>query len=225
MGNRFFPNYDKYIITSPFGMRIHPVTKVKKMHNGIDLVATNNGKTGQVDDIMAHTGGTVYAVGYGDSAGNYIKIKVADGSIMVYYHLEAKPKFKKGDVIKTGQVIGRMGKSGSVTGKHLHWGIQKDGKWIDPKPYLDKDYIVAAKSVTIEMNVLKKGAKGEQVESLQTLLNLRLSKKLGDKFVPLDVDGSFGAKTLAAVKQFQELYGLAVDGSVGSATWNKLLKG
>lgn len=224
MGNRFFPNYDKYIITSPFGMRIHPVTKVKKMHNGIDLVATNNGKTGQVDDIMAHTGGTVYAVGYGDSAGNYIKIKVADGSIMVYYHLEAKPKFKKGDVIKTGQVIGRMGKSGSVTGKHLHWGIQKDGKWIDPKPYLDKDYIVAAKTVKIEMDVLKRGANGEQVETLQQLLMAK-GYKMENNGKVYGADGHFGGATENAVLEFQRKNGLAADGSVGSATWSKLLKG
>lgn len=224
MGNRFFPNYDKYIITSPFGMRIHPVTKVKKMHNGIDLVATNSGKTGQVDDITAHTGGTVYAVGYGDSAGNYIKIKVADGSIMVYYHLEAKPKFKKGDVIKTGQVIGRMGKSGSVTGKHLHWGIQKDGEWIDPKPYLDKDYIVAAKTVKIEMDVLKRGANGEQVETLQQLLMAK-GYKMENNGKVYGADGHFGGATENAVLEFQRKNGLAADGSVGSATWSKLLKG
>ena len=79
------------------------------------------------------------------------------------------------------------------------------------------------KTVNIEMAVLKKGAKGEQVKTLQILLNAELKEKLGNKFAPLAVDGSFGAKTLAAVKQFQERYGLAVDGSVGAATWNRLL--
>lgn len=224
MSNRFFPNYDRYIITSPFGMRIHPVTKVKKMHNGIDLVATNDSKTGQVDDIMAHTGGTVYAVGYGDSSGNYIKIKVADGSIMVYYHLATKPKFKKGDAIKKGQIIGRMGKSGSATGKHLHWGIQKDGKWIDPKPYLDKDYIVAAKTVKIEMDVLKRGANGEQVETLQQLLMAK-GYKMENNGKVYGADGNFGGGTENAVLEFQRKNGLEADGSVGPETWNKLLKG
>lgn len=223
MSNRFFPNYNRYIITSPFGQRIHPVSGVRKMHNGIDLVATN-GKEGQVDYIMAHTGGTVYAVGYGDSAGNYIKIKVADGAIMVYYHLESKPKFKKGDAIKQGQIIGRMGKSGSVTGKHLHWGIQKDGKWIDPEPYLDKDYVEEAKTVKIEMDVLKRGAKGEQVKTLQRLL-IAMGYKMENNGKVYGADGSFGGATEKAVLEFQKKNGLADDGSVGSATWNKLLKG
>lgn len=221
---RFFPNYPSYIITSKFGMRVHPVTKVKKMHNGIDLVATKDGKTGQVDYIKAHTGGTVDAVGYDSSAGNYIKIKVADGAIMVYYHLKAKPDFKKGDAVKQGQTIGCMGATGNVTGAHLHWGIQKDGKWIDPAPYLDKDYIEAEKTVNISMTVLKKGAKGEQVKTLQRLL-LALGFKMENNGKTYSVDGSFGTATDNAVKAFQKAEGLAVDGSVGQATWNKLLKG
>lgn len=224
MSTRFFPNYDGYIITSPFGMRVHPVTKIKTQHNGIDMTATNDGETGQVDDIMAHTGGTVYAVGYGVTAGNYIKIKVADGAIMVYYHLKSKPNFKKGDAIKQGQIIGRMGKTGRATGKHLHWGIQKNGKWIDPTPYLDKDYIEEAKTVTIEMTVLKKGAKGEQVKTLQRLL-IALGYDMIANGKTYSVDGSFGTATENAVITFQKAKGLAIDGSVGQATWNKLLKG
>lgn len=224
MANRFFPNYPDYIITSKFGVRVHPVTKVKKNHNGIDLVATKDGKTGQVDDIKAHTAGTVYAVGYDLSAGNFIKIKVADGAIMVYYHLKAKPNFKKGDAVKQGQIIGRMGKTGTVTGAHLHWGIQKDGKWIDPAPYLDKDYIEAEKTVNIEMTVLKKGAKGEQVKTLQRLL-IALGYDMIANGKTYNVDGSFGTATENAVRTFQKAKGLTIDGSVGQATWNKLLKG
>lgn len=222
MGNRFFPNYDSYIITSRFGMR--KLWGVNKMHNGIDLVATNDGKTGQVDDIKAHTGGTVSAVGYGASAGNYIKIKVADGAIMVYYHLKSKPAFKVGDKIEQGQIVGRMGKTGTVTGAHLHWGIQKNGTWIDPEPYLDKDYIEEGKTVKIEMNVLVRGAKGEQVKTLQRLL-IALGYKMESNGKTYGVDGSFGGATERAVCAFQKAEGLTVDGHVGAATWGKLLKG
>lgn len=220
MANRFFPNYPSYIITSRFGQRIHPVTKVKKNHNGIDFVATKDGKTGQVDDIMAHTAGTVYAVGFNTSAGNYIKIKVADGAIMVYYHLKDKPTLKKGQAVKQGQIIGRIGATGNVTGAHLHWGIQKDGKWIDPEPYLDADYIKPAKTVTVELPVLKRGAKGEAVKSLQQLLIAK-----GYDCGPKGADGSFGAATEEAVKKYQADHKLAVDGSVGRATWSSLIGG
>lgn len=220
MANRFFPNYPDYIITSPFGMRVHPVTGVKKQHNGIDLVATNDGRVGQPDYITAHTGGTVDSVGYNSSAGYYVKIKVADNSVMVYYHLNKMSSVKKGATVKKGDRIGYMGESGTASGKHLHWGIQAHGKWIDPAPYLDKDYTEGEKTVKIEMTVLKKGAKGEQVKTLQRLL-----LALGYKMSGHGVDGSFGNATESAVKTFQKAEGLSVDGSVGQATWNKLLKG
>lgn len=215
MSNRFFTKYPGYIVTSPFGQRIHPVTRVKKMHNGVDLVATKDGKTGQVDKIKAHTGGTVSAVGYDTSAGNFVQIKVASDTVMVYYHLRDKPTLKVGDTVKTGQIIGTMGKTGNVTGAHLHWGIKKAGQWIDPAPYLDKDYAVPVKTVAVDLPVLKRGAKGESVRALQALL-----VGYGYKIV---VDGSFGAKTDNAVKCYQEDTGLAVDGSVGRATWSSLL--
>lgn len=57
MSNRFFPNYPRYRITSRFGMRTHPVKKVKKMHKGIDLVAKTKNGGSAVDAITAHTDG------------------------------------------------------------------------------------------------------------------------------------------------------------------------
>jgi hypothetical protein len=218
MSNRFFPNYDRYIITSPFGQRIHPVSRGKKMHNGIDLVATNDGTVGQVDKIMAHTGGVVDGVGYDSSAGNYVKIRVSLDTVMVYYHLRDRCSLAVGDVVKTGQIIGTMGATGNVTGKHLHFGIKENGKWIDPAPYLDKDYIKAVETVKIEMSVLKRGANGDQVKALQALL-IGYGYSCGSS----GIDGSFGSATDKAVRAYQKANGLAVDGSVGSKTWAKLL--
>ena len=84
MATRFFPNYSANLITSRFGQRIHPITKIKTQHNGIDMTATNDGVVGNTDYIIAHTGGTVEAVGYGISSGNYIKIRVDSNTLMVY---------------------------------------------------------------------------------------------------------------------------------------------
>lgn len=142
--NKFFPGYPSYILTSPFGMRFHPIDKVNKMHNGVDLVATADGEHGQVDKIKAHTGGTVEGVGYDKSAGNFINIRVSLDTVMVYYHLRDLPSLAAGDLVETGQVIGTMGMTGKATAKHLHFGIKKNGQWIDPEPYLDKDYPVEA---------------------------------------------------------------------------------
>lgn len=192
MSNRFFPNHTGCIVTSRFGRRVHPVTGVVKDHKGIDLVATNDGKTGQVDDIKAHTGGTVTAVGFDSSAGNFVKLRVADGAIMVYYHLKNKPALQVGQTVTQGQVIGRMGKTGTVTGAHLHFGIQKEGKWIDPEPYLEKDWL---KTANVPLPVLKRGDKGEAVKAVQVLLNLRAGGNL-------EPDGSFGPATERAVKAY-----------------------
>ena len=140
MDNRFFPNYPSYLITSRFGIRT--LKGVTKMHNGIDLVATLDGKTGQVDKIKAHTGGIVCGVGYDNSRGNFVKIRVAEDTVMVYYHLRDRSTLEVGDTVKTGEIIGVMGKTGNSTGCHLHWGIKVGNSWIDPEPYLDKDYPV-----------------------------------------------------------------------------------
>ena len=125
MDNKFFLNYPSYIVTSKYGMRDHPVDGVYKMHNGVDIVATADGKTGQVDKIMAHTGGIVDAVGYTSQVGYYINIRVDANTVMVYRHLRDMPTLVKGEAVKTGQVIGIMGKTGKAAGAHLHWGITR----------------------------------------------------------------------------------------------------
>ena len=79
------------------------------------------------------------------------------------------------------------------------------------------------KTVNIELPVLKKGEKQSEVKTVQRLL-----KSLGYKDAngnTLEVDGSFGGKTLYAVESFQKKNGLTVDGSVGRNTWTKLLEG
>lgn len=218
MSNRFFANYPSYIVTSPFGMRKHPIDGVRKMHNGIDLVATADGKTGQVDKIKAHTGGVVEGVGYDGSAGNFVKIRVDLDTVMVYYHLRDKSTLVAGDVVQTGQVIGTMGKTGKAAGKHLHFGIKKDGQWIDPAPYLEADYPVAKEpakkdiTFTLELRVLRRGCKGEDVKALQRYLR-------GCGYT-IDVDGSYGPATENTVECYQEDSDgkLAVDGVAGPAT-------
>lgn len=73
-----------------------------------------------------------------------------------------------------------------------------------------------AKKVDVSVTVIKKGVKGEAVKAMQTLLNLRNN-------AGLDVDGSCGTKSDAAIRAFQQSRGLTVDGSCGKATWTALL--
>lgn len=140
MGNRFFPNYDEYKITSKYGMRT--LNGVKKMHNGIDLVAKHKDGYGAIDYITAHSSGVVHSTGFDSSAGNYVYIEIAPNVRMAYFHLKENTiKVKKGDQVAKGDIIGFMGSTGNSTGAHLHFGIKDNGKWVDPTPYLDKDYI------------------------------------------------------------------------------------
>lgn len=73
-------------------------------------------------------------------------------------------------------------------------------------------------TVTVTLTVLKKGSKGKEVKTLQTLLN-------GYGYNCGTVDGDFGANTLKSIKAFQKTKGLEVDGIVGEQSWSKLLKG
>lgn len=222
---KLFPNYSSYYRTSPFGMRTHPVTGVKTMHNGIDLVATNgNGNTS--DYICAFSGGTVEKAGYDSSAGNFVNIRVDSSTLMVYYHMRETPYVKTGQTVKEGTKIGYMGSTGASTGAHLHFGIKVNGSWVDPQPYLDKVYGTVSSTtkggntVSIEMSVLTKGSTGEQVKTLQRLL-----MSLGYDMGKYGADGSFGSLTDTRIREYQKKNGLTVDGSVGQATWTKLLKG
>jgi hypothetical protein len=222
---KLFPNYSSYYRTSPFGVRIHPVTGARTMHNGIDLVASNGGGVA-TDYIAAFSGGTVEKAGYDSSAGNFVNIRTDAKTLMVYYHMRETPYVKTGQTIKEGTKIGYMGSTGASTGAHLHFGIKVNGSWVDPQPYLDKVYGASSASakggntVSIEMNVLTKGSQGEQVKTLQRLL-MALDYDMGK----YGADGSFGGTTDQRVREYQKKMGLVVDGSVGQATWTKLLKG
>lgn len=212
---RFFPNYDANKITSRFGMRtLHGTTR---MHNGIDLVAKTTSGASATDYITAHTAGTVQAVGYDAGAGNYVNIQVDSSTIMVYYHLKEKSSLKVGSSVKRGDKIGYMGSTGNSTGAHLHWGIKKDGKWIDPEPYLDKDYPVENKA-TVVLPVLKRGVTGsETVKAMQLLLE-------GNGFpCGKGATGNFGSGTEKALNKYKKAKGLDPNGVCDEETWNELL--
>lgn len=102
--------------------------------------------------------------------------------------------------------------------------IAVNGKYIRgygvPKYQEEKERV---NKVQIELNVLRKGDKGEQVKTLQRLL-LALGYKMKNGLRTYKVDGSFGQATLNAVLAFQKAEKLTQDGVVGAKTWNALLK-
>ena len=104
--------------------------------------------------------------------------------------------------------------------------IAVNGKYI--RGYGVPKYTEAAAKVEpkvqVELAELSKGAKGEQVKTLQRLLTA-LGYKMQNNGKTYGIDGSFGNATVNAVKQFQKDKGLEQDGVVGAKTWSKLLKG
>ena len=219
MATRFFPNYKANLITSRCGMRT--LRGQTKMHNGIDMTATNGGETGQVDDVTAHTGGVIESNGYNSSAGNYVRVRVDNKTVMVYYHLKNRSPLKVSTTIKAGQIIGRMGKTGNTTGRHLHWGIQYNGKWIDPEPYLDKDWEKPQETCSVTLPILRNGDKSDAVLSMQILLAESGHKGEMNE----NAYGSFGGKTENALKSYQKSVGLPVSGECEKETWTKLIGG
>ncbi len=119
-------------VSSPFGMRRHPVYGNYRMHEGVDL------DSDQGDPVLAARGGVVVKVGYSSGAGRYIRIDHGDGFITDYYHL-SRQLVEEGQKVYGGEVIGKVGNTGVSTGAHLHFGIKLDGEWVDPEDYIDFD--------------------------------------------------------------------------------------
>ena len=114
-------------------------------HQAVDVVGDGH----SLADIIAHTGGTVNfcQTGYKNNLkiktgnatyGNCVKIKHAGGYETLYAHMSSV-NVKNGQYISKGQKIGYMGNSGYATGAHLHFEVRKDGKRINPNPYLNSD--------------------------------------------------------------------------------------
>ena len=101
-------------ISSPFGERIHPITGKQSFHKGIDIPAP------QDTDILSCDDGIVSFSGVMNGYGNVIKIKHFDGKETLYAHNNSNI-VEKGDVVKAGQVIAKVGTTGNSTGNHLHF--------------------------------------------------------------------------------------------------------
>ena len=117
-------------VTSYMGYRIHPITKVKKFHNGTDIWSKH-----EPCWIEAPYDGKVIKVGNNPSGfGNYVIIRHAiKGTtyVTLYGHMkDGSIKVKTGQKIAAGTALGKMGTTGASTGKHLHWELQKGKNWV-----------------------------------------------------------------------------------------------
>lgn len=123
-----------YVKTSPFGMRTHPIKGVRRMHNGIDLVATAGGGA----PVHAVYDGTAVVVAYSPGElGNYVvidhgiitEVDTTRRMFTMYAHLQNGLSVKQGDTVKKGQKLGGMGTTGGSTGNHLHFETAFGSSW------------------------------------------------------------------------------------------------
>ena len=119
-----------YKLTSPFGMRKHPILGYERMHNGVDMAAPAGtpiyaAKSGKVTAASFQSGG----------AGNYVSINHGDGFSSIYMHM-TRYIVSVGDYVSAGQVIGYVGSTGLSNGNHLHFGISYNGTYVNPMKYI-----------------------------------------------------------------------------------------
>lgn len=107
--------------------RYHPILKRYRAHLGIDYAARPG------TPIMAATSGKVVFAGYTRGYGNLTKIAHRDGYVTLYAHQRSfRRGIHRGSYVKKGQVIGYVGTTGLSTGPHLHFGLYKNGRAINP---------------------------------------------------------------------------------------------
>jgi murein DD-endopeptidase MepM/ murein hydrolase activator NlpD len=116
-------------ITAHFGDKRTLNGRKTTQHYGLDL----DGATG--DEVRATNDGRVVMVRDCYTSGNTVLIDHGGGLVTAYFHL-SKFDVHKGEEVKRGQLLGLVGKTGRVTGAHLHFGAHIDGLWVNPQALL-----------------------------------------------------------------------------------------
>lgn len=126
------PTNAKQYVSSGFGMRKDPFTGRPKFHGGMDIAAATGtpvlaSADGVVSEVASSRGGM----------GNSVSITHRDGSISTYGHLSAQT-VRKGQNVRQGQQVGKVGSTGRSTGAHLDYRIKKNGQRLDPAKILSR---------------------------------------------------------------------------------------
>ncbi len=112
-------------ISSPFGLRMHPIHQRTRFHEGVDVKAPLG------MPVKATAAGVVKRVGYNPAIGVFVQLQHAFGFETIYGHLNGYC-VKPGQSLMRNQELGRVGQTGLSTGSHLHYVIKKNGSVVDP---------------------------------------------------------------------------------------------
>ena len=128
------PIYNKELIHigSGFGMRLHPILNIYRMHEGIDFFAPTG------SSVFASADGVVRDARISETFGKVVEIDHGYGLLTLYAHL-SEIKVKKGQHVKRGDTIGEVGNTGLSSVHHLHYEVHVNGVEVDPVNYFFKD--------------------------------------------------------------------------------------
>jgi murein DD-endopeptidase MepM/ murein hydrolase activator NlpD len=125
-------NKDLNRIASGFGMRLHPILKIYRPHNGLDFTAPVG------VPIYATADGRIDKAEFNGGFGNHVIIKHGYGFETVYGHM-VRIKARVGETVKRGEIIGYVGSTGLSSGPHCHYEVHRNGIPVDPIYYFYQD--------------------------------------------------------------------------------------
>lgn len=121
------PGYTR--ISSKFGMRVHPITGVYKLHTGVDISAPMGA------NFIAANDGIVTKASYNSAYGNMVIVDHGGGVSTLYAH-GSEILVQVGQTVKRGDPVLKVGSTGYSTGPHAHFEVRLNGKVTDPMPYI-----------------------------------------------------------------------------------------
>jgi hypothetical protein len=207
---------------SPFGWRIHPISKKRKFHNGVDVAGTF--------PVTAAADGVVSKVGWSPKGGGHTVLINHGEIVTVYYHGAHKTELKKGQRVHAGDFIYTSGTTGASTGNHLHFEVRRrGGKWgdvLDPELYLSGRAPKPVNKVSGKLDkatwkqwqtALKEGGymPGGKIDGIPGPITYRAIQR----WTGVPVDGILGLQTKKAV---QAKLNVKVDGAWGRLTISEL---
>lgn len=216
--------------TSHYGRRKHPVTGEQgKHHNGVDIGLRGGQRKGIPH--LATDGGIVTYASPAGKAGNVVVIDHGNGVVSRYFHLaKIDRKIKVGEPVAKGQVIGEVGRTGAVTGIHVHWevlrgktqgvgnglGSELARNGVDPEPFLrngDYSKIIVQNSAQTASVSTDNLVEQEMHSSTQDYISLSNNYQTVEQV---------NAQSLELKDLYKRIYDLATEASGGDN--KKLLK-